>query len=209
MFWIVRRLPLVMRLLLVWLWNDCFYVKRRANGSGSSLSCSWKRRSPPVQPCGRYFVDGLPGPEVANRFGHTVGSLYQLVHEFRQQPDRQFFAEPQRLTTKRKMPFSSGSSSSASRINPSTTSAKLSKNEGCSRSAVAVSQVLRSGLCQIAARCRDDERPAQTKPTIAESCGRSCFESRTASIADQVWRAVSAPSSGTGRDGFRPVDRSV
>ncbi len=46
-----------------------------------------------------YFVDGLPGFEVANRFGYTVGSLYQLVHEFRQQPDRQFFAEPQRLRT--------------------------------------------------------------------------------------------------------------
>ena len=40
-----------------------------------------------------YFVERLPGPEVARRFGYTVGSLYQLCHQLRRQPDREFFVD--------------------------------------------------------------------------------------------------------------------
>jgi hypothetical protein len=40
------------------------------------------------------FVDRLPGPEVARRFGYTPGSLHQLVHQFREAPRRTFFVEP-------------------------------------------------------------------------------------------------------------------
>ena len=43
-----------------------------------------------------YFVERLPASEVAKRFGYTVGSLHQLIHQFRQDPHRQFFAEPNR-----------------------------------------------------------------------------------------------------------------
>ena len=43
-----------------------------------------------------YFVDRLPAAEVAGRFGYTVGSLHQLAHQLRQNPARQFFAEPPR-----------------------------------------------------------------------------------------------------------------
>jgi len=48
-----------------------------------------------------YFVERLPGPEVARRFGYTLGSLHQLVHQFRRNPQRQFFAEPSRPGAKR------------------------------------------------------------------------------------------------------------
>jgi hypothetical protein len=41
-----------------------------------------------------YIVDGLPGPEVAQRFGYTYGSFRVLVHQFRQDPDRSFFLAP-------------------------------------------------------------------------------------------------------------------
>jgi hypothetical protein len=41
-----------------------------------------------------FFVDQLPAKEVAGRFGYTVGSVHQLVHQFRRKPDRQFFVEP-------------------------------------------------------------------------------------------------------------------
>jgi hypothetical protein len=41
-----------------------------------------------------YFVDHLSGPEVAQRFGYTLGSFQQLVYQFRQAPPRKFFAEP-------------------------------------------------------------------------------------------------------------------
>ena len=43
-----------------------------------------------------YFVEQLPGPEVARRFGYTPGSLQQLVHQFRHQPKRSFFIDPTR-----------------------------------------------------------------------------------------------------------------
>jgi hypothetical protein len=38
-----------------------------------------------------YVVEGLPGPEVAERFGYTYGSFRVLVHHFRKDPDRCFF----------------------------------------------------------------------------------------------------------------------
>lgn len=41
-----------------------------------------------------YFVERLPGPEIARRFGYTLGSFRQLAHQFRQAPQRKFFAEP-------------------------------------------------------------------------------------------------------------------
>src|ERR1700758_1092051 len=38
-----------------------------------------------------FFVDGLPSAEAATRFGYTPGSFRVLVHQFRNQPDRDFF----------------------------------------------------------------------------------------------------------------------
>ncbi len=39
-----------------------------------------------------FFVEGLPSAEAAARFGYTPGSFRVLVHQFRSQPDRAFFA---------------------------------------------------------------------------------------------------------------------
>src|SRR5436305_9381482 len=41
-----------------------------------------------------FFVEGLPGAEVARRFGYTPGSFRVLVHQFRQEPHRRFFLTP-------------------------------------------------------------------------------------------------------------------
>ena len=41
-----------------------------------------------------FFVDGVPGVEVARRFGYTPGSFRVLVHQFRQNPRRHFFLTP-------------------------------------------------------------------------------------------------------------------
>src|SRR6059058_3439862 len=41
-----------------------------------------------------FFVDGLPGAEVARRFGYTPGSFRVLVHQFRHDPRRDFFLTP-------------------------------------------------------------------------------------------------------------------
>src|SRR5512147_1281598 len=41
-----------------------------------------------------FFVEGLSGPEVAERFAYTPGSFRVLVHQFRQNPRRPFLLSP-------------------------------------------------------------------------------------------------------------------
>src|SRR5271154_68848 len=41
-----------------------------------------------------FFIEKLPGPEVAKRFGYTHGSFRVLVHQFRKNPRRSFFLTP-------------------------------------------------------------------------------------------------------------------
>src|SRR4051794_24425754 len=41
-----------------------------------------------------FFVDRVPSAEAAARFGYTPGSFRVLVHHFRNDPDRTFFAPP-------------------------------------------------------------------------------------------------------------------
>jgi len=41
-----------------------------------------------------YFVERLPSAEAARRGGYTAGSFRVLVHQFRQNPNRQFFLPP-------------------------------------------------------------------------------------------------------------------
>src|SRR6266700_1378940 len=43
-----------------------------------------------------FFVDHWPAQEAAKRFGYTYGSFRVLCHEFRQNPEREFFQTPQR-----------------------------------------------------------------------------------------------------------------
>jgi transposase len=115
-----------------------------------------------------YFVDQVPGPEVAQRFGYTPGSLQQLVHRFRQQPSRRFFVEPphpgakaddavrQQIVQLRKQ------NQSVYEIH------EALKNQGVSRTPAAVAQLLRQeGFAKLPRR-RDDERPPGTQPTAAD-----------------------------------------
>lgn len=64
-----------------------------------------KRFSDPSNPTHReyetlraFFVGGLGSKEAAKKFGCTEGSFRMLVHEFRQNPDLQFFLLPQRTS---------------------------------------------------------------------------------------------------------------
>lgn len=115
-----------------------------------------------------YFVERLPGPEVAERFGYTAGSLYQLAHQFRQDPHRQFFAEPaapgpavsdvvrEKIVQLRKQNLSVYDISRAL------------KKEEIRRSPAAISTVLKEEGFTKLPRRRDEERPPGTKPTVAE-----------------------------------------
>src|ERR1700722_1836223 len=115
-----------------------------------------------------YFVDRMPGPEVATRFGYTPGSLHQLVHQFRCDPTRMFFIETpqpgakttatirQRIVALRKQNQSVYDISAALKL------------EGIQRTPVAVAAILRQeGFVKLPRR-GDDERPAGTKPTPAD-----------------------------------------
>jgi hypothetical protein len=42
-----------------------------------------------------YFLQGRPSQEVARTFGYSAGSFRVLCHQFRRDPDPQFFASPQ------------------------------------------------------------------------------------------------------------------
>jgi transposase len=113
-------------------------------------------------------VDGLSGPQVAQRFGYTAGSFYQLVHQFRRDPQRSFFAEPPRPGVKaddavrhqmiqlRKQNLSIYDISEAL------------QREDIQRSPVAVAQVLQEeGFAKLPRRA-DEERPPGVRPTRAD-----------------------------------------
>jgi hypothetical protein len=114
-----------------------------------------------------YFVDRRPGPDVARAFGYTVGSLHQLIHQFRCEPKRRFFveanprrdrAEPvrQRIIQLRKQNQSIYDISEAL------------KTEGIQRTPVAVATILRQeGFVKLPRR-GDAERPPGIKPTAAD-----------------------------------------
>lgn len=116
-----------------------------------------------------YFVEGLPSPEVAKRFGYTPGSFRVLCHQFRQNPQRPFFIQsrkgphraPKRdpvrdqVIAMRKQNFSLYDIS------------ETLKTEGQSLSPVTVSLILKEeGFARLPRRY-DDERPDTPRPTAA------------------------------------------
>ncbi len=115
-----------------------------------------------------YFVEGLSAREIAERFGYTVGSVHQLVHQFRQSPQRQFFAEPSRPGVKQ----DDAVRRSIVRLRKQNLSiydiSEALKKENIFRSAVAVANVLKEeGFARLPRRA-DEERPPGIRPTQAD-----------------------------------------
>jgi hypothetical protein len=115
-----------------------------------------------------YFVDRLPGPEVARRFGYTPGSLHQLVHQFREAPWRAFFVEPLPRGAK----ASDAVREQIIRLRKQNLSvydiSEALKKDGMGRTSVAVGAVLKKeGFAKLPRRM-DEERPPGTKPTAAD-----------------------------------------
>ena len=46
-----------------------------------------------------YFVEKIPSHVAAARFGYTAGAFRVLCHDFRKDPDREFFVEPSKGPT--------------------------------------------------------------------------------------------------------------
>jgi hypothetical protein len=117
-----------------------------------------------------FFVEGIPSAEVARSFGYTPGSFRVLVHQFRQNPRRDFFLTPA------KGPHS------APKTDPlrdhvialrkqNLSIYDISRNlahQGHSLSPVAVAQILKDeGFARLPRRA-DDERPPGSRPTTAD-----------------------------------------
>jgi hypothetical protein len=117
-----------------------------------------------------FFVDGVPSAEAAARFGYTPGSFRVLVHEFRNQPERDFFTKAARdgqppgkqnrlreqVVALRKQNLSVHDISRA-----------LAR-DGESLSPAAIAAILKKeGFAKLPQRF-DDERPDQTRPVVAE-----------------------------------------
>lgn len=115
-----------------------------------------------------YFVERLPAAQVAKRFGYTVGSFHQLAHQFRQDPERPFFAESPRPGTKAREAVREQIIELRKQNRSIYDISEALKNDGIERTPVAVLQVLHEeGFAKLPRRL-DEERPPGTRPTAAD-----------------------------------------
>jgi len=116
-----------------------------------------------------YFVEGLPSTEAARRFGYTPASFRVLCHQFRQDPQREFFRTP-----------SKGPAAAPKRDRQRERVVELRKHnlsvydisealaqDGEALSPAAVSILLKEeGFARLPRR-RDEERPGGVRPQAA------------------------------------------
>jgi DDE family transposase len=117
-----------------------------------------------------FFVDGLPGPEVARRFGYSPGSFRVLVHHFRQDPHRSFFWPPTKGP--RKAPKADPVRDRVVALRKQNLSiydiSRILKRDGHDLSPVAIDRHLKSeGFARLPRRAAD-ERPPGPRPTLAD-----------------------------------------
>lgn len=117
-----------------------------------------------------YIVDKAPSRQAARRFGYSPQTFRVLVHRFRQDPGRPFFLPPAKgpqsapkrervrdlIITLRKQNLSIYDIHRA-----------LAK-ENLTYSTVAIAQLLKQAGFARLPRRRDDERPADTRPSVAD-----------------------------------------
>jgi hypothetical protein len=117
-----------------------------------------------------FFVDGLPSAQAAARFGYTPGSFRILVHQFRNQPRREFFLPPVRGAGPLAKPIRLREQVVALRkqnLSVYDISRALA-NEGESLSPAAIAKILtENGFAKLPRRL-DDERPTKTRPVVAD-----------------------------------------
>jgi hypothetical protein len=117
-----------------------------------------------------YFVEELPSAEAANRFGYTPGSFRVLCHQFRQNPEREFFLPSRsRAPEKPKRDHVREEVVALRKQNLSIydISRRLAERKE-RRSPAAVALILREEGFDRLPRRRDDERPDTLRPSRAE-----------------------------------------
>src|SRR5262249_51098039 len=117
-----------------------------------------------------FFVDQIPSAEAAARFGYTPGSFRVLVHQFRKQPDRDFFVSTireGRPPGKQKRLREQVISLRKQNLSVHDISRALAR-DGESLSPAAIAVLLKEeGFAKLPRR-RDDERPDQPRPLVAD-----------------------------------------
>jgi hypothetical protein len=117
-----------------------------------------------------FFVDGLPSAQAAVRFGYTPGSFRVLVHQFRNQPKRDFFgptAREGRPAGKQRRLREQVVALRKRNLSVHDISRALAR-DGESLSPAAVAAILKDeGFTKLPRRA-DDERPQQPRPVVAD-----------------------------------------
>jgi hypothetical protein len=117
-----------------------------------------------------FFVDGVPSAEAATRFGYTPGSFRVLVHQFRNQPRRDFFvptAREERAPGKQNRLREQVIALRKQNLSVHDISRALAR-DGESLSPAAIAAILKGeGFAKLPRRL-DDERPDEPRPMVAE-----------------------------------------
>jgi Transposase DDE domain len=125
-----------------------------------------------------FFVDRLPSAEVAARFGYTPGSFRVLVHQFRSQPDRDFFAPAARQGRppgKQKRLRQQVIALRKQNLSVHDISRALAR-DGEALSPAAVAVILKEeGFAKLPRRV-DDDRPDRPGPVVAEVADVRCLD---------------------------------
>jgi transposase len=115
-----------------------------------------------------YFLDGCPSHEVARDFGYSSGSFRVLCHQFRRDPEPQFFASP--ASGPREQPKKSKAHDLAVVLRKQNHSvyeiSAALREQAMSLSPTAVREVLRAEGFAPLPRRLDEERPALPGPTV-------------------------------------------
>ena len=113
-----------------------------------------------------YFVEGLTNKQAAKRFGYTQGSFHVLVHDFRKNPDRQFFIPPAKGP--HKAPKKDKLRQKVIALRKENLSiydiSRVLGTKGQKVSPVSVSLILKEEGFSRLPRRLDDERPPTTRP---------------------------------------------
>jgi transposase len=117
-----------------------------------------------------YFVEGLSSDEAAKRFGYTPGSFRVLCHDFRQNPQRQFFLAPAKGP--QKAPRIDRARQEVIELRKQNLSiydiSRTLKEAGSELSPAAISIILKEeGFARLPRR-RDEEMPLAVRPELAQ-----------------------------------------
>src|SRR4030043_1409202 len=112
-----------------------------------------------------YFVEGLSSSEAAKRFGYSEGSFRVLCHDFRKNPQRQFFVvvskgphkAPKRDQVREKVIELRKGNLSIYDIH------RILREEGITLSAVSITKILKEEAFARLPRRADDERPDELR----------------------------------------------